>query len=133
MNDRPTIIGGLVIALVALTFPIWYSVGAGRPGPPPELELPADESQCVEDAASMRANHMELLDRWRDAVVREGRRTYRSTNLGEVEMSLTKTCLGCHRNRETFCLRCHEYANVGGEGPAGGVRCWACHLEPEGN
>jgi len=145
MNDKPVIYVGLVIGLVLVTFPIWYTMAAGRPAPPPQLELPSGESPCVEDTQYMRAKHMELLDQWRDAVVREGRTTYVSKASGKsYPMSLTKTCMGCHTNRETFCYRCHEYANVsslhalspcsGDERPQRGIGCWDCHhVESKGN
>ncbi len=52
-------------------------VRQGKPAAPPELNLdtPAiaalTEKRCVEDAAFMRANHMKLLQAWRDESVRE--------------------------------------------------------------
>jgi hypothetical protein len=145
MNDKPVIFVGLVVGLAALTFPFWYTRAAGPPGPPPQLELPSGQSTCVESAAYMRAHHMELLDQWRNAVVREGRSTYVSEASGKsYPISLTKTCMGCHTNRETFCYRCHEYANVsslhllspcpGDRGPQRGIGCWDCHhVESKGS
>jgi len=140
MNDKRVIVVGLVIALVVLTFPFWYTLGAGRPVTP-EWELP--DGNCVED--DMRARHMSLLDEWRDLVVRKGeKKPYISEAYGTpYEMSLTKTCLsGCHAtatdrevasvgedfptaNRATFCHQCHDYANVR-------PTCWDCHVEPQG-
>jgi hypothetical protein len=123
MNDKPKIIAGLAVALVALTFPFWYTRAAGRAGSPPDLELPNGATPCVEDRETMRAHHMELLDRWRDAVVRKGEMTYVSESSGQrFPMSLSKTCMGCHTNRETFCDKCHEYANV-----SSAIHCWDCH------
>ena len=142
MNDKPVIIVGLAIALIILTFPFWYSVTAGAPGTPPDLTVP--DGKCVMDTEYMRAHHMDLLDEWRDAVVRKGEKTYHSETLGkDVEMSLTKTCLlECHAtndvgekasvqldlspsNRDMFCHQCHDYAGVQ-------PSCWDCHLEPKG-
>jgi hypothetical protein len=89
------------------------------------VELPADATQCVESADWMRAHHPELLNDWRDAVVRDGEKEYVSRDFGaRHEMSLTRTCMSCHSNRETFCARCHEYANVE-------LTCWGCHLGQE--
>jgi len=148
MNDKPVITVGLVVGLVLLTFPFWYTRAAGRTASPPQLELPGDKSQCVENVEYMRAHHMELLIQWRDAVVREGDRTpYVSKAYGtKYEKSLTKTCMGCHANRETFCDKCHEYAGVsslhpvqplGADGRSRtgvpGIGCWDCHhVEPKG-
>jgi hypothetical protein len=142
MNDRPRIVAGLAVALVALTFPFWYALARGQSGAPPDLELPAGRSHCVEDGQWMRAHHMELLDQWRTAVVREGKKTYVSKAFGDsYEMSLTKTCMGCHTSREAFCYKCHEYMNVQcrqivmpsatGRRSEKGVHCWNCHVAPE--
>ncbi len=127
MHDKGTIIVGLAVFLGAATFPLWYAAGFGGDASPPELERPADGAKCVEDTEYMKANHMDLLNQWRDAVVREGGRYYTSTAYGsQHEMSLTGTCIGCHGSRETFCTKCHDYANVE-------PRCWDCHTEPRGN
>ncbi len=127
MSDKGKIIAGLGIFLVLATFPIWHTLGAGGDASLPELELPKDASQCVEDTEYMAAQHMDLLNQWRDAVVREGKKDYTSRAFGGLyEMSLTKTCMRCHSNTETFCIRCHNFANVE-------PRCWDCHVEPGGN
>ena len=114
MNDRPVIIAGLAIFLVAATFPVWYTYAAGGAGPRLLPEPPEGETKCVEDKAFMTGNHMKLLYDWRNAVVRDASKTpYTSKASGEQhEMSLTKTCLKCHSSRETFCNRCHDYADV---------------------
>ncbi len=148
MNERLVILAGLIVGLALVTFPFWYARAAGSPGAGsqlgggPQLELPRGQSACVEDVPYMRAHHMELLDRWRNAVVREGKKTYVSRASGaSYEMSLTKTCLGCHANKTTFCDRCHEYAGVrsfqlfpwSGASRASqkGVECFGCHVAPE--
>lgn len=125
MRDRRWVIIGLAIFLLLVSFPVWYTAVAGSREPREEPELPANETECVEAKAFMTAHHMELLDQWRDAVVREGKKTYTSDTGKEYEMSLTRTCMGCHKDRETFCLRCHTYANVE-------PYCWDCHLEAAG-
>jgi hypothetical protein len=142
MNDRPKIVVGLAVVLAALTFPFWYALAGGRSGAPPDLELPAGQTHCVEDRQYMRAHHMELLDQWRTAVVREGKQTYVSKAFGQsYEMSLTKTCMGCHTSREAFCTKCHSYMNVQasqtlqpfapGRPSRQGIYCWDCHVAPE--
>ncbi len=126
MRISGKIIIGLVILVIAATVPIWYSMVVGGPGTPPEVELPADATHCVEGRHYMAAEHMKLLNEWRDAVVREGGKTYKSAAFGEeYEMSLTETCMDCHSNKDTFCDKCHEYADVD-------PYCWDCHIEPEG-
>ena len=140
MNDKGKAIAGLAIFLVLATFPIWHTLGAGGDGSPPDLELPADGS-CIEP--NMVARHMDLLDDWRNRVVREGESQYLSSSGVQYEMSLTKTCMACHTNRETFCTRCHEYADVLPIQPlqesattqraSKGIRCWGCHVESKGS
>ena len=138
MNDKTTILIGLVVALVVLTLPFWYAFAAGRPDPAPSPALP--DGHCIEK--DMRARHMEVIDEWRNEVVRKGTtEKYESKDFpGEFyERSLTKTCLlQCHANaqaeataaeaaegltvRQRFCQQCHDYANVR-------PKCWDCHLE----
>jgi hypothetical protein len=126
MSDKPRLLAALVIALAAGALPLWYCCGAGRCDPLPALQLPAVGTQCVEDTADMRAHHMDLLKTWRNAVVREGKRTYISKASGEsYTISLTKTCMGCHTQRRSFCDRCHTYASVR-------VGCWDCHTDAKG-
>ena len=121
MNDRVKIVVGLVLFIVLVTFPIWSTFGAARPAPP-DLAKPLRGPQCVEATEWMTANHAPLLNQWRDAVVREGRVEYIAADGTRHDMYLLKTCLGCHEKRETFCGRCHDYANVQ-------LTCWNCHLD----
>jgi hypothetical protein len=143
MRERAIIYAALAVFLLLATFPFWYTLGAGGDSSPPDLERPRDGIQCVEDREFMAAHHMDLLDQWRNAVVREGQSQYVSKAFGkQYEMSLTKTCMGCHTNRETFCQRCHEYADVlplqlpGAPATAQrsrGIGCWDCHVESKGD
>ena len=93
---------------------------------------------CVEDVEEMRANHMSLLIEWRDGVIRHGDTSTVAVNGQAFAKSLTKTCLGCHTDRQTFCYPCHQYVNTLPAWPARnissdqeGIRCWNCHLQPE--
>ena len=142
MNDKPVILVGLLVGLGVLTFPFWYTLSAARTAGPPDLELPVGRPHCVEDVSYMKAHHMELLEQWREAVVREGKCRYASKTYGEsYTMSLTKTCLDCHSSRERFCDRCHDYMNVqssrlfplvaSGDGKSASVGCWDCHNVPK--
>ncbi|WP_258359286.1 sulfate reduction electron transfer complex DsrMKJOP subunit DsrJ [Moorella sulfitireducens (nom. illeg.)] len=128
MNDFRYIITGLVLFIVLVTFPLWTRAGKAAPAPVPSLETQAiqqlEEKQCVEGTEYMRANHMSLLEEWRNQVVREGKRTYVAGNGKEYEMSLQKTCLQCHSNKSQFCDQCHNYLGVQPD-------CWTCHIEPK--
>ncbi len=124
MNDRFKIILGLVIFLVLITFPIWYNVASGNDGYVPELEKPLNATECVRATDYMTSNHMDLLDEWRDKVVREGERMDTDHHGNEIEMSLTRNCLGCHTNKDQFCDKCHDYLGVE-------PYCWECHVDPK--
>lgn len=119
MFDAGKILVGLAAFGAAATAPVWYGVGRGT-GAPPELQRPADAQRCVEPIPFMRARHMELLDGWRDAVVRDGARVYVASDGQRWNMSLTGTCLRCHDAQDRFCDRCHAYAGVE-------AYCWDCH------
>ncbi len=129
MNDKGKILAGLVIFIVVLLFPFWFNLLFGSAeaakAPEPELTQKAKAAKhCVADTQFMRMDHMQLLDQWRDTVVRQGKREYVS-GAGKVYMaSLSKTCMDCHSNKEEFCDRCHNYASVR-------PYCWDCHTYPQ--
>jgi len=131
MGDRGKIVFGLAVFVILVTFPFWSRLAASGEVQTtlPELEYPANETACVEDTPYMTANHMNLLNQWRDDLVRRGVAEYTSTsggNAGQVyPISLTKTCLDCHETRDDFCTRCHDYADVT-------PTCWECHTTPGG-
>ena len=70
----------------------------------------------------MRTSHGDLLLAWRDRVVRSGERVFTAPDGRVRELSLVRTCLGCHQKAE-FCDRCHQYVAVAPE-------CWSCHVDP---
>lgn len=128
LYDRGKIIAGIAVFVIAVTFPFWYGKGTAVAPPKLDLDTPAiaelAEKHCVEDTAWMRANHMKLLDVWRDSVVRQGNRTYIAKNGKSFEMALTGNCLQCHSNKDRFCDRCHDYVGVK-------PTCFNCHIIPE--
>ncbi|HTZ40791.1 MAG TPA: sulfate reduction electron transfer complex DsrMKJOP subunit DsrJ [Syntrophales bacterium] len=127
LYDRGKIVAGILIFVIAVTFPFWY--GTGKSVSPPQLDLDTPaiqqlaDKRCVEDTAFMRANHMKLLATWRDDVVRDGKRYYTAKDGRVFEMGLTGSCLKCHSNKDRFCDRCHDYAGVK-------PNCWNCHIVP---
>ncbi|MFH1861484.1 MAG: sulfate reduction electron transfer complex DsrMKJOP subunit DsrJ [bacterium] len=127
MNDRGRILFGLLIFLILMTFPIWYNLLNGVTAMP-ELIVPTKDvpgkDRCVRSVEYMRPYHMDLLNEWRDVVVREGHRIYVAEDGRKFNMSLSNTCLDCHANKEEFCDRCHTYMEVS-------PYCWDCHLEPQ--
>lgn len=125
LYDGGKILTGLILFLVLLTFPVWYTLAIGKASPAPELELPADAEQCVAATEYIRVNHMSMLREWRDLVIREGDRVYTDPTGKNYERSLTKTCLSCHASKANFCDRCHNYSGVVNP------YCWECHIVPE--
>jgi hypothetical protein len=125
MNDKNKIIAGVLIFVALFTFPVWYNLGIASKAPEPILSAEAKAAKlCVRSKEYMKLEHMQLLDVWRDTVVRNGERVYKNSKGEEFEMSLSNTCLGCHTNKAEFCDRCHDYASVK-------PYCWDCHVDPK--
>jgi hypothetical protein len=125
MYDKGKIITGLVIFVLLFASPFWYRMG--RTAPAPQLELTAKAKQakhCVESKAYMTEFHMQLLDTWRNAVVRDGYQDYHAQNGQTYLVSLQNTCLDCHANTTKFCDQCHNYMDVT-------PYCWDCHIQPK--
>jgi hypothetical protein len=124
VHDTGKVIVGIGIFLVVVLSPIWYNAVTGRAGFVPDLKLPPHEKQCVEPAPYMRVNHIELLNLWKETVVRTGERTYKAGDGKTYSMSLAGTCMKCHSNKAEFCDRCHNYTDVQ-------PKCWDCHVVPK--
>lgn len=125
-SGQGKLVAGIVIFLALVLFPVWYGVARGSTRARPDLgdlKKITGAERCVRDLETMRSQHMILLDGWRDLVVREGQRVDAQSGR---EMSLTRTCLGCHANYQDFCARCHDYVGVD-------PYCWDCHVVPEGS
>jgi hypothetical protein len=116
------IIVGILIFLGLFLSPYFYDF-ATHPAAP-KLVVGTREKQCVEPTPYMRSSHMKLLETWRDEVVRQGNRIYKSTSGKEYVMSLESTCMKCHTSKAQFCDRCHNYLNVS-------PNCWDCHIAPK--
>ena len=129
MGDKGKIVFGLAVFVILVTFPFWSRLAAaGEPeGGRVELEYPDPSvaEACIEDSSWMAANHPQLLDEWRDDLVRSGNLEYVASDGQTYQKSLTRTCLSCHENRDAFCNRCHDYADVT-------PTCWQCHTTPGG-
>ncbi len=126
MYDSGKIIAGLVIFVALFASPFLLNVVGDAPvAPKPSLDTPVindmEEKVCVRD--NMQQNHMQVLDLWRDSVVRDGNRTAPGINGQLYEMSLSNECMNCHSNKAEFCDKCHTYAAVD-------PYCWDCHVEP---
>ena len=125
MYDKGKIVAGLCIFVILVTFPVWYNLGKAAPAPEPVLSEKAKAAKvCVEDTSYMKAEHMKILDIWRDTVVRDAKRIYVNSKGKEYNMSLSNTCLDCHVDKAQFCDKSHNYASVT-------PYCWDCHIDPE--
>jgi len=124
MYDGGKIIAGLVIFLGLITFPVWSNIADGDADFVPQPKIITEATNCVAPVEYMRPSHMDMLNEWRDLVVREGKRVYVAFDGKEHEMSLTNTCLDCHSNKAEFCDQCHNYVGVK-------PYCWDCHNEPK--
>ena len=122
MYDGGKIITGIIIGLILVGFPVWYNVGSAAPKP--DIKLPVKTKQCVESKDYMRNNHMQVLDLWRDSVVRTAKRVYVTADGRAFNMSLQNTCLNCHSNKKEFCDKCHNYLAVN-------PYCFSCHIVPK--
>ena len=130
LYDGGKILIGLIIFVGVATFPFYYNIGKVNAKPEPKLDTPAIlqmpelERKCVEPKAFMRADHMQLLNNWRDSVVRQGDRQYISSTGKHYNMSLQNECLRCHSNKKKFCDVCHNYMAVK-------PYCFDCHIAPK--
>ncbi len=129
MFDAPKVILGLIVFVGLATFPLWYNGASGQARNVPDLVYPdpaAHGTQCILDKEYMKASHMDLLNQWRDDVVRRGERVYETPDGRKFVMSLQNTCMGCHTEKARFCDQCHNYLSVK-------PYCWECHIEPKGS
>lgn len=115
MYNKSRVIPGLVIFVGMVAFPFLYN----KANPSSEPILDTSEGKCVLEKEFMKKEHMKLLKGWREEVVRKGKREPVVINGMRYEKSLQRTCLQCHK-KESFCDRCHSYANVK-------PYCWSCH------
>lgn len=125
MNDKGKILAGVAIFAVLASFPFWYNTGSAKPAP--ELVVAPEAKAagaCILPKDQMKKEHMQLLDGWRNSVVRDGQRLYVAQDGKKYTMSLSNTCLECHTNKAEFCDRCHDYASVN-------PYCWDCHVNPK--
>ncbi|OGW37951.1 MAG: hypothetical protein A2Y97_05425 [Nitrospirae bacterium RBG_13_39_12] len=130
MYNGGKIIIGIIIFVGLVTFPLWSNMGKIEVKPDPKtdtaeiMKLPENERVCVEATTFMKKEHMQLLNDWRDWVVRDGETIYVNATGKEYTMSLQKTCMKCHSNKTKFCDVCHNYADVK-------PYCWDCHIAPK--
>ena len=128
MNDKNRIIFGLIIFIAIVMFPFWYNLGKASSAPELKLTEKAKAAkECIKPKEDMKQEHMQILDLWRDTVVRDANRVYKTSKGKTFNMSLSTgedSCMGCHENKTEFCDKCHNYASVA-------PYCWDCHIAPK--
>lgn len=122
------IITGLIIFFCLVTFPFFLNIGKVNAKPDLKIDTPEiqklAEKKCIEKKEFMRAEHMKLLNDWRDFAVRNGQRLYVNAEGKQFTISLQNTCMHCHSNKKKFCDECHNYMAVN-------PYCWTCHIAPK--
>jgi hypothetical protein len=134
LYDGGKILIGLLVFVAFATFPFYFNFGTVNAKPEPKTDTPEimkyqqehnGKKECVESKEFMRTEHMQLLNQWRDSVVRDYYRGYVSnTNHKRFNMSLQNGCMKCHSNKTKFCDECHNYMAVK-------PFCWDCHVAPK--
>ncbi len=126
--DGGKILAGIVIFVLLMTLPFLLNLGKANVKPEPKLDTPEiqklTDKKCIESKEFMRAEHMKLLNDWRDAAVRNGERLYVNSAGKQFTISLQNTCMHCHSNKKKFCDECHNYMAVT-------PYCWNCHIAPK--
>lgn len=123
MYNAKAVIIGIVIFVAIFTSPFWLG-WIGQDYTKTGVVFPPEQKTCIEDTEFMRANHMRLLDEWRDQALRAENREYISALNGKRwTISLQNTCMKCHNNYADFCERCHVANSVY-------PYCWTCHIIP---
>jgi|SRR5208283_2500691 len=130
MYDSGKIITGILVFVAIIAYPFIHSMGTENVKPEPKINTPVIQQmavkQCVESKEFMKAEHMQLLNNWRDAAVRDGNRIYVGADGKQYNISLQNTCMHCHSNKKEFCDSCHNYMDVK-------PYCWDCHIAPKEN
>jgi hypothetical protein len=111
-------VGRAVRALCVLALMLPALASASERVPRPVIEI-ANPGKCVEDTATMRREHPDMLKHQRDLTMHDGIRTTKHS---------LKECVGCHASAKTgsvlgekgFCQSCHDYASVK-------LDCFRCH------
>jgi len=133
LYDGGKILIGLAIFAALALFPFYFNAGKVNAKPEPKTDTPKilewekqyGKKECVESKEFMRAEHMVLVNNWRDSVVRDDNRGYLSNaNHKRFNMSLQNGCMQCHSNKKKFCDECHNYLAVK-------PYCWDCHIAPK--
>ena len=104
------------ICLLALLLPALAFASDRVPKPVIDIDKPG---KCVEDTATMRREHPNMLKHQRDLTMHEGIRT-RKHSLKEFVECHASAKTGSVLGAKGFCQSCHDYASIR-------IDCFACH------
>ncbi|NCO83974.1 MAG: menaquinol oxidoreductase [Nitrospirae bacterium CG_4_10_14_3_um_filter_44_29] len=132
MYDGGKILVGLIIFIALFASPFYLNMGKAVAKPELKFDTPeiqqmekeTGKKQCVEPKEFMRAEHMQILNNWRDEVIRSGNRDEIVILGHKYDKSLQNGCMKCHSNKKDFCDKCHNYMAVQ-------PYCWRCHIAPK--
>jgi len=130
--DGGKILVGLIIFIALFASPFYLNMGKAVAKPELKFDTPeiqqmekeTGKKQCVEPKEFMRAEHMQILNNWRDEVIRSGNRDEIVILGHKYDKSLQNGCMKCHSNKKDFCDKCHNYMAVQ-------PYCWRCHIAPK--
>ena len=123
MYNTGKVLLGIIVFVVIFISPFLLNLTGGESQNKPDPKLPIQYDECIKDTEYMKAYHMDMLNDWRDLVVREDKR-FMQFQGKKIEMSLSRTCMKCHTSKKDFCDECHNYLDVV-------PYCWECHVTPE--
>lgn len=123
MYNTGKVLIGIIVFVGIFISPFFLNLTGGEAHIKPDPKLPIQYDKCIYDTEYMKAYHMDLLNDWRDLVVREDIR-FMQFEGKKIEMSLSRTCMKCHTSKKDFCDECHNYLDVV-------PYCWDCHVAPE--
>ncbi|HBR22127.1 MAG TPA: menaquinol oxidoreductase [Nitrospiraceae bacterium] len=128
MYNGGKILIGLIVFAALFASPFYLNRGKATAKPELKIDTPEiqklEDKKCVEPKEFMRAEHMQILNNWRDAVVRNGDRNQIIISGQKYDKSLQNGCMKCHSNKKDFCDKCHNYVAVK-------PYCWDCHIAPK--
>jgi formate-dependent nitrite reductase cytochrome c552 subunit len=103
-----------VLALLAASL----ALGAGAASVRVEPAIKGE--QCIADTATMRRDHMRMLEHQRDETVHGGIRGKKASLKGCIDCHASKTTGSVAQAPTDFCVACHTYAAVK-------IDCFECH------
>lgn len=109
-----------LLALLACTAVASVAADGAMRGLGPAIEKARQGERCVEDTATMRRDHMRMLEHQRDATVHGGIRGAKHSLKGCIDCHAGATSGSVAQAGGDFCVSCHPYAAVT-------IDCFECH------